>query len=1039
MYLVFQKPVDDLEEVLGIDVPPIPEISLSSVTKDAILLYWKPSETYHSPLRQCVQINGINIEEFEHSDGSVQLTGLQPGSSYGIRAIATNNAGNSTYSRLIQVQTIPKDGNHGVRQLVDAEQRLIKKPTSARRVSQPTNHDETLLLSSKQEQEMSIIGESIGSLNATLDALRLSKDGLELDIRRDVEESESHKLEMIQNRDNVKQRLDDQEREYQEKRKQVNELEKQLKSSQRRKQSKDKALQQKKTEWQKRRDDVEKWMEESLDMQKKIVSFKQQKVTLKESHGQRMRQTQEKTGSTMSETKSLENEIKVMGIKVNEKRKTARVMQDEEAKESEHREQQHEIRMARLDADLGAVYAEHYQYDADHQRILEYRTLLAEDRMKNPARYAMLPGVEYSSQLGSFKRNHRPGSRIGGSGFASRPYTTGHTFNSTFNPFPNSLLGVNNRSPFPGPLGLIRNQDANALKGGAFVRSSANQLLPKDLLGDTEDDYAMAPGWADYPHIETINRRSASWDQDPNSPHSMHSASQSALTSPHESFTSIPNFYSMDTDGTSLHSTGSPYHQSLTSTANTAGTRRRTNLFGFGRQRPKSSVHDLPPLGSLKSNQSQSFPLNDPENGSRKKNGYSMWSGPVANLLNRSTNTVAEDDAGPSAFPRKARRGLFGSKLESSEVFDPFDHSSSPRLPSTSSHDIGLSRPSTDSNPFDWMNSEGIRQRISPLGGEWATSTGTAAWSRNHSRRESLQYGSTSNLSLGSLPLEVDEFGLPYKANQPAPIGTERFNIRSKPKITPKLNPAAPSFTARLFTKKEKSAKTEPGTETDILEVPKTKTKAKAKGKSKDKNVRSQQAPSIESDVGIPSEDGSTTQSRTSPRLSRETYSNSQDEEYQGYVAEPTQSLTDPNLLFTPVSATPTMTPTKETLMQRITRKSSSSKFSVAWKERGGLFASRKGSSVGMEEPSTPGDAGEEDTSGDYVGKGAVSFSETGTSILPGTPILGGLGDKEKTGRLSSSWGRVMSMTTKSKAKSAVDRDDKERESVEIDDSSLDD
>ena len=59
VYLVFQKPVDELEEVLGIDVPPMPDISLSSITSNTILLYWKPPENYHSPLRQSIQINGI--------------------------------------------------------------------------------------------------------------------------------------------------------------------------------------------------------------------------------------------------------------------------------------------------------------------------------------------------------------------------------------------------------------------------------------------------------------------------------------------------------------------------------------------------------------------------------------------------------------------------------------------------------------------------------------------------------------------------------------------------------------------------------------------------------------------------------------------------------------------------------------------------------------------------------------------------------------------------------------------------------------------
>ena len=60
IYLVFQKPVEELEEILGVDVPPVPDISLSSITSNSVLLYWKPPENYHTPLTQCIQINGIS-------------------------------------------------------------------------------------------------------------------------------------------------------------------------------------------------------------------------------------------------------------------------------------------------------------------------------------------------------------------------------------------------------------------------------------------------------------------------------------------------------------------------------------------------------------------------------------------------------------------------------------------------------------------------------------------------------------------------------------------------------------------------------------------------------------------------------------------------------------------------------------------------------------------------------------------------------------------------------------------------------------------
>ena len=60
IYQIYQKPVSELVEVLGIDIPPIPEVALAGITTDSVLLYWRPPDNYHSPLRHFVQVNGIN-------------------------------------------------------------------------------------------------------------------------------------------------------------------------------------------------------------------------------------------------------------------------------------------------------------------------------------------------------------------------------------------------------------------------------------------------------------------------------------------------------------------------------------------------------------------------------------------------------------------------------------------------------------------------------------------------------------------------------------------------------------------------------------------------------------------------------------------------------------------------------------------------------------------------------------------------------------------------------------------------------------------
>lgn len=60
IYEIYQKPLADLVDVLGIDIPPLPDVSLAGITTDSALLYWKPPENYNAPLRHFIQVNGIN-------------------------------------------------------------------------------------------------------------------------------------------------------------------------------------------------------------------------------------------------------------------------------------------------------------------------------------------------------------------------------------------------------------------------------------------------------------------------------------------------------------------------------------------------------------------------------------------------------------------------------------------------------------------------------------------------------------------------------------------------------------------------------------------------------------------------------------------------------------------------------------------------------------------------------------------------------------------------------------------------------------------
>ena len=635
------------------------------------------------------------------------------------------------------------------------------------------------------------------------------------------------------------------------------------------------------------------------------------------------------------------------------------------------------------------------------------------------------PGLDYTAMYAPQRRNRQNSNRLSSSTYGSNTFSTPSGFIGpanlpnpistsfqVFSPLSRAATGFSEMSP----------QDVDDLTAGAPMSPTANNLLPSYILGD--DDLPGSSGRAARPVLDTMGQQSSVFDlsnQDPQSPLSMHSASPSLLSSPHESFANMPRFQG-DSDRQSLGSTGSPYNQSIEAASGPGNDRRRASLFNFGRQRQKSSVPELPPFGSLKPNQSQSFPTNEQEasgtGSARRKLGANIWSPPLASFLNRGSSTAIESDAGPAPLPRKSRRGLFGSKLDPAEALSPTDRSSSPRPSSTYSHDNALPRPSSDSQPFGWAIQDASRSRSSPLGSTW-TSIGTNR-SRNPSRRQSVQHGSTSNLSLGSTPLEPDELQAPFgvpKPPQPAPIGTERFSIsRNKEraaKAPKQLNPAAPSFKTRLgFSKKTPRGDTSEA-DTEVIT-------SKSKSKSKDKDKEKTQTTSRSSDADLLSED-----SHSSPRLSRDAYSISTSASREGlgdYSLEPTSSNTHSDLQPPSVStSTPSSSSApKESLMQRITRKSSSSKFSTAWRERGGIFSSKKSG-----EPSTPGDVDEEGGEGiDYLTVGGKAASEAGDKD-------GKEKDGTRSGRPSLSWSRVMNKKTKNKG---VERGSSEVERGEEDD-----
>ena len=555
---------------------------------------------------------------------------------------------------------------------------------------------------------------------------------------------------------------------------------------------------------------------------------------------------------------------------------------------------------------------------------------------------------------------------------------------------------MNNGTTAPNTIELlgISQGDADAFLGGAPMSPTANMLLPSNLLRDDDPSGYHLPAAKDQDGSRGAGLKSSTLYEQPvidntthgpQSPASDHSPSPSLLSSPHDSLHNLQGYYPSsdpfaESDRRSNSCTASPFAAGNATETNPIAARTLAGFFSFNRQRGKTSAHELPPLGTLKQGQSQSFPRNleqgafDPVGSGRRRVSSGTWANPMANLLARGVagpNGSGGGDGtthGRTGPDRRSRLHLFGAKLAPVDPSTSFDRSSSPRPSSTCSFENVLPRPSSESQPFGWSIPDSVRQRNSPLAVDWSTLGGP--WSRNNSRRPSVQHGSSSNLSLGSTPLEPDDYQPTFgkQGSTPAPIGTERFQISQRP-ITPKLNPAAPSFTTRLFTRNDakKASKGERLNE---------KIAERAKHKDAEKPKDSEPDPSCEDS------------SPPNSRLSRDAHSivtasskaDSHDSLEQSNSASPSDNVT---------SSAP-----KESLMQRITRKGSSSKFNVPWaKDRGNLFSKKVG------EPSTP-DEVEEDTASDYQ----LGRSVESTSSTP---------QHEKANRGSISWSNIMRKSKK--------------------------
>ena len=967
----------------------------------------------------------FKVGEFSRGDTSIQITGLKPGNYYNIRVLATNSAKFTSLGPLIRLRTTPSPKSSTQAASIPGDAADDTEPAAVRATSTPfeatlsspvvrdfsgAQHQAKRTVSGRRNSPATSSGEQLNGqtiqtegsdedefpetilrLTERLDFLRNEVQRTDKETCEEEQESKRYLAELTKERDGLKQILKEKEEASSELRRHGNHLDKLNRAAQSKKAAKEKQLQQKKADRQKLRDDTARWDRETVDMQRDTEEMDREKADVIAAKDKEVADIRKGITEDVSVIKSLEEEIRIKGVQIKSMEKDREKMSNDGGEEHERsrsereNDQEWETKVQAIQAQLASFWQAVQHADLEKQQAEEHLNWWLTRRARNPEHFAPIPSLESASsiQRSRSRRSRQNNSRASTMSSPQASYqsvpVSFHNGAAISPPFAATSPFFNMSNGMTVPSGSERTglsqTEVEMLTGGGSMSPAANSLLPSNLF---RDDDVIAQRFTDTAgqepsgipnsdlflgHVVSNSDASA---HGPHTPVSAGSRAGSIFSSPHDSLHNLHGYQTrpdpfVEGENHLVNPTSAPFQSSIAADSNPLVTSRLANLFSstFNRQRVKPSTQEPPLLGTLKQGQSQSFPRNleqehlDPSASRRRRGSHGNWANPMAGLLNR--NTGNPEDSGlitaRTGSGRRSRLNMFGSKFDGLESAAFADQPSSSRPSSTYSYEQVLPRPSSDSQRLGWAVPDSLPTRSSPLGVNWSTSSGP--WSRAPSRRPSVQHGSTSNLSIGSTPLDPEGYAGSFSKQtfEQAPIGT-RPQSSQRP-VTPRLNPAAPSFKT-LFTRGD-ARRTTKGEKTGSKNTEKPKDKDGEKGETDDFDSVLDSSPQ-------------------NSRLSRDAQS----------ITTATSTADSHDSFDRSTSGTPSeaVTPSgpKETLMQKITRKSSSSKFNVPWGKKRDL-------------PSTPGEIDELANSEDVLGKSIES--------------AGGTPQQDKGSRSSISWPNI--------------------------------
>lgn len=954
-----------------------------------------------------------------------------------------------------------------------------QRSPQARRISPILSNTDAIV---SHQQDSADIKGNVKELTDELERIRKDLEDAENQERVDAEDYEKQKTELNDNRERHRELLHEKDTASRELRKEVRELERLNTSKNQQKSSVEKKLQQKQNDRKKMETDIVRWGSQIEKMKKSVESIISQKTQLESSMEKKLEDMREQLAQRQAANRAVEDENKELSNTIKELEKNKRKGSAGDGEDippavdvSLDEDKLWEEKLRTLQNRYTMAWNTMLQAENMYAHSQQHLDRLQQRRISSPQLFAATPTLEPAPvRRGSTRRRRQESIRseinspasVGFTGIAPPPFNSSisgisPTFSSN-SPFFNITNGMT-IEPEESQTGAVAQAQIDAMTGGAPMSpATAGALLPSGLLADDTDhtgsdmdlekaespapgtgrrrarplsfggdsgsfnntsnrNSAALPGLGTIPGLGTASTFDSS-GQAPSSPVSADSRSPSVFASPKESTTNLP-FSAADPFGESdrrsvLSNTGSSRRAS-------GGPSRFAGILGLG-ARGKFSMDQGPLLGSLKTTQTRSLPRQDPSEHEpaafRRRGSHSgpSWIQPISNAFSRNTSGFgkdatdgAEEGSETSASRRFIRPfSMLGRSGDSFQPPAPFNHAAPPPPPSNNSSEFP--RPSTGSEQrFGWR-AEGLNQRTSPLGPDWGAAVANS-YSRQTSRRPSVQYGPPNILGQDVSAMDMASFDPPRSSSQQPPIGTRPMTSQDKlvhsesaPPTPPRLNPAAPSF--NLF---KRSKKTEEG------EKDKAPDRSRAKDISKDTPspqhlaVDSGQATAL--DTSPPSE---SRKSRDAHSIS--TAAESVDLSSTGRDSlERTWSGTPSDSGHLAPSGTLAVGKDKETLMQKLSRKTSTSKFKKSFgKDNKGLFGgSRRGGPTSSSVDGTTHEETDED--------GATPAGRSGDSAA-NSPLIGAAAAASgsdaagptKSSRASGRWGSLKLTRKKSRAPS---------------------